>query len=321
MDEFEHRLAGVLTEAVPEPGEVDLDVIRDLARPRYATARQRVRAAAWRRGAPTGRARRTLAIAGAVVAAAVIAAGTYALTRPGHPEAAGSTQGTGPSPTAAATVTTDPASLTSASWQLTRVVSTTGSVPAVPSTRFVFTFGKQGAVNQLGNAATARVTAGVITLGPWTNTPRATAPPMDLVQTSFVYQLMTGALRWTITGQTLTFIRPGEGSLEFRRVKYVPLADHGVVSGRFLAVGGPPPGSPRPMTGTGTVRFTNTRTGKSETLDTNGSRFQANLPTGTYVVVGRISSYGSGRTDCGAEGPLTVSASRTAHVEIYCQEA
>jgi hypothetical protein len=328
MDEFERGMASLLNEAVPEPEhEIAIEDVRRLAQPRRATARRRVRMASRQRTRNAeryGRERRRFAVGAAVAAAAVVAAGTYALTgwlgngdgsRPGASEVNSS------SPTATASTTTDPAALTSTSWRLVQIVRP-GAAPEPASAPVFFTFAQGGATDHIGGNAGADIIAGRITFGTWSDSYVAyPAPHLDIAQSNFVYGLMLDALSWSITGDQLTMSRPGAGSLTFARAAYD--AQHpptyGLVEGQFQAVGGPL-GHSGPMSGTGTVTFRNARTGDEQTTDTTtGGAYGAYLSPGTYAVIGRISSYEGGHGYCAITGAVVVTLTGTAHADLYCE--
>ena len=79
-DEFERRLADLLIESVPDPPrEASVTTVRELARPRYATATSRLRRArSLRESTPARRPR--LAIAGAVLAVVLVVVAAVAIT-------------------------------------------------------------------------------------------------------------------------------------------------------------------------------------------------------------------------------------------------
>ena len=96
-------------------------------------------------------------------------------------------------------------------------------------------------------------------------------------------------------------------------------AGHGIIAGRFVRVGGPPPGSPVPLpgqivaTGGGGSRYTTT-------AGSNG-RYSLSLPPGTYRLTGYSPQVhaGSSEVKCSAEHAVRVSAhGRTAGIEVIC---
>lgn len=90
----------------------------------------------------------------------------------------------------------------------------------------------------------------------------------------------------------------------------------GVARGQLLFVGGPAPGSPRPLR-SGRVDFSgNTQVGVR--VGHNGN-FSASLPQGTYEVTGRSKQFGSGSYECRAAGPIDVISQTTTRIDVYCQ--
>jgi hypothetical protein len=311
MDEFERRVAALLDEVVPEPGAaVALDDVRVLTRPRLASARRRVRVAEHRRSAIAPRRNHRLAVLGAVAVAAIVAAGSYLLTRAAD-------QGGTPTPV------TNPAALTATAWQLVEITRP-GAAAEPASAPVYFDFGKRSSTDHDGDAAISHIAIGRITFSAWANnlTTGNQVPNLDLAQDRFIFTLMQGTLSWSITGDTLTFHRSGAGSLTFRRSNFNQHPPHvGALHGRFLAVGGPAPGTPRPMSGAGTVSFTETHTGQVQTIDVlPDGRFGTPIAPGRYTVAGHISSYGSGHAACAALGPVTVQVNQDVRVDVYCQE-
>jgi hypothetical protein len=77
------------------------------------------------------------------------------------------------------------------------------------------------------------------------------------------------------------------------------------VSGRFVRVGGPAPGSAFPLPGTITARAV---TGATFTAKTGSNgQFKLSLPPGTYHVTGRSPLMQSGKMICAATKELRVS--------------
>lgn len=322
MDEFEQGIASMLTSVVPEPGhEIDIDDVRALTRPGHASVRQRVRRAARRRTRPLGMSpgrRRWPAIAGSVAAATVIAVGTYVLTSNGNQSRIVTT----PGPATRSQATTDPTALTSTSWQLVTLIDASGTATPA-SAPVIFTFGNGAVTDHVGDSTSAHITPGRVTLGTWTNDLLIFhAPHLDIAQTNFIGTLFDGTLDWSIDADTLTLARPGRGSLVFHRASYNPNAFYGSVSGRFVATGGPPGvRSPRPIRGTGTVQFADTRSGMTQTVDTDtGGQYGAYLPPGTYTVTGHISSYNDGHAECTASTTIHVTHNATTQADLNCVE-
>jgi hypothetical protein len=93
----------------------------------------------------------------------------------------------------------------------------------------------------------------------------------------------------------------------------------GLVTGTLEAVGGPAPGSPRPLSGTVTLRNTGGSTFAAQT--SSDGTFSIEVPAGSYAITGRSPLFQSGAVDCQASGPLTVTAGGTSSVAIDCQES
>jgi len=92
---------------------------------------------------------------------------------------------------------------------------------------------------------------------------------------------------------------------------------HKNVPGRFVRVGGPPPGSPVPLPGTITARAV---TGGTFTATAgNSGRFTLSLPPGSYHVTGRSPLMQSGQMICVATAELRVTRSKPADsVNVVC---
>lgn len=86
------------------------------------------------------------------------------------------------------------------------------------------------------------------------------------------------------------------------------------ITGHLLAVGGPPPGSPRPLRGTVTL-VGNTHSTVATRAD--GSYTAPVLP-GVYTVTGHSPEYGSNRYLCQASAHVRVTTAKS--VNVYCQE-
>jgi hypothetical protein len=92
-------------------------------------------------------------------------------------------------------------------------------------------------------------------------------------------------------------------------------APSGVVTGSFLAVGGPVGAAPTPLAGTITFKspeetFT-ARSGPS-------GRFTVDAPTGSYQLTGRSASFGGPRC---LGGDVVVAAGRTSHAQVICERS
>jgi hypothetical protein len=102
-----------------------------------------------------------------------------------------------------------------------------------------------------------------------------------------------------------------------------PSADHQkslneqTVTGKFVRVGGPAPGSAVPLPGTITARAA---TGKTFTAAAGShGRFTLSLPPGTYRVTGRSPLMQSGQMVCGGTARLRVRSDRPApRVTVVC---
>ncbi len=92
---------------------------------------------------------------------------------------------------------------------------------------------------------------------------------------------------------------------------------HQAVSGRFVRVGGPAPGSPFPLPGTITARAA---TGGTFTATAGpDGRFTLSLPPGAYRVTGRSPLMQSGQMICAATAELHVSRGKPARpVIVVC---
>jgi hypothetical protein len=88
-----------------------------------------------------------------------------------------------------------------------------------------------------------------------------------------------------------------------------------VATGHLLIVGGPFPGSPRPL-GFGSVSFSGAAQ-ITVRVGQDGS-FSASLPQGTYAVVGRSKEFGSGAYPCHASRPIQVLSEEATRIDVYC---
>lgn len=90
-----------------------------------------------------------------------------------------------------------------------------------------------------------------------------------------------------------------------------------VVRGRLLAVGGPAPGTPRPMSGTVTITGPDGSTTKTQ-VDQTGT-FEIGLYPGTYRIHGSSPSFDDGAL-CSTDPPSTkLAAGKTVTANVYCQ--
>jgi hypothetical protein len=94
-----------------------------------------------------------------------------------------------------------------------------------------------------------------------------------------------------------------------------PLPSTGHVRGQLLFVGGPAPGSARPLSGTVTLSG---HVQMNVTVGLRGHYF-ATLPPGVYRVEGRSPQFGSGTYPCHAQARVTVGPNETAQADVYCQ--
>lgn len=92
-----------------------------------------------------------------------------------------------------------------------------------------------------------------------------------------------------------------------------------VITGKLLAVGGPAPGTPRPLPGKVTLVDTATHVRHDVRVATDG-KYSVTVPPGTYEVQGHSPRYGSGTYMCNAPNPVTVAADRSGITNVYCQE-
>ncbi len=92
---------------------------------------------------------------------------------------------------------------------------------------------------------------------------------------------------------------------------------HQAVPGKFVRVGGPPPGSPVPLPGTIAARAA---TGETLTASAGrDGRFTLSLPPGTYRVTGRSPLAQSGQMICAATAQLRVTRGKPARpVTVVC---
>lgn len=85
-------------------------------------------------------------------------------------------------------------------------------------------------------------------------------------------------------------------------------------------MGGPAPGSPRPLPGTVTFTGQNHQTMQTD-AGPNGD-FSATVPVGHYTVTARNPQYQGGHSDCVVAPPSTVAVAskETTHVTVNCVE-
>jgi hypothetical protein len=97
------------------------------------------------------------------------------------------------------------------------------------------------------------------------------------------------------------------------------IAGYGRILGTLEAVGGPAPGTPRPLRGSITLR-NSSGTAFTATAGSDGA-FSVRIPPGPYTVIGRSPLYDSGIADCQPIEPVTVVAGTTIRVVVACQES
>jgi hypothetical protein len=90
----------------------------------------------------------------------------------------------------------------------------------------------------------------------------------------------------------------------------------GTISGHLFAVGGPPPGLPRPLPGTIYV------SGSEHLQVTVGSdgTYSLVVPEGTYTVSGRSPLYQGGQLLCRAPSQVTVRDGASIKADTFCDE-
>lgn len=91
----------------------------------------------------------------------------------------------------------------------------------------------------------------------------------------------------------------------------------GTLSGSLLAIGGPAPGSPRPLAGKVTAE--GHHVSYSATVGPSG-RFSLQVAGGVYTLKGSSAQFNDGTTACLAENPVTVAQGRAVNADVYCQE-
>ena len=96
-----------------------------------------------------------------------------------------------------------------------------------------------------------------------------------------------------------------------------PAISVATINGTLEAVGGPAPGSPRPLPGNVTAAGRGHR--YTASVGSTGA-YTITLPVGTYTLTGRSPLYQSGTLDCQAEDPVAVTSGGTVTANVYCQE-
>jgi hypothetical protein len=101
-------------------------------------------------------------------------------------------------------------------------------------------------------------------------------------------------------------------------VSGTPVLDIGRVHGHLSAVGGPAPGSRRPLSGE--VTATGRNVTRTVQIGTDGS-FSLTLPPGSYTLTGHSPDYGSGTAVCRtAHGTVRVRSTKAVTADVLCQE-
>ena len=91
--------------------------------------------------------------------------------------------------------------------------------------------------------------------------------------------------------------------------------DRGTIRGELVFVGGPAPGTSRPLPGVVTFR---SRNGDIQTVTTRDGSFSIDLPVGHYQVAGRSPLFQSDARVCGSGTQVDVHARRTSVVTVRC---
>ena len=94
----------------------------------------------------------------------------------------------------------------------------------------------------------------------------------------------------------------------------LPSPPRGLVEGAIVAVGGPCPGAPRAVSGT-VIATTSVNT-QIEIATTPDGKFPTELGPGMYSGVGHSPTFGNGKYECTAGGPVIVRANSVAHVTL-----
>jgi hypothetical protein len=96
-------------------------------------------------------------------------------------------------------------------------------------------------------------------------------------------------------------------------------AGSGRVVGVLEAVGGPAPGTPRPMSRRAYLQETHGATKISVFVASNG-KFSTTVPAGSYKVWGRSPQFNGGKVLCNAAGSIRVRRAKITHALVMCQE-
>ena len=95
------------------------------------------------------------------------------------------------------------------------------------------------------------------------------------------------------------------------------MTGRGAVEGRFIRVGGSPPGAQVPLPGQ-VVAVDSTGARRVVSVDNSG-RFRLSLPAGTYRLIGSSPLIDSGNARCIAERLVRVATGKTTqHVAVVC---
>jgi hypothetical protein len=93
----------------------------------------------------------------------------------------------------------------------------------------------------------------------------------------------------------------------------------GTIRGRLLAVGGPAPGTARPLPGTVTLQNSVTHLKTIVHVSADG-RYLATVAVGRYEIEGRSPLYGSGKYSCRAFKDARASVKVPAVANVFCEE-
>jgi hypothetical protein len=94
-----------------------------------------------------------------------------------------------------------------------------------------------------------------------------------------------------------------------------PSVKHVTVTGHLETIGGPAPGTPRPLSGT--VSWSGRSNGTVDVAADGG--FALSLAPGHYELTGHSPQYGDGTYLCQSSKPLVVQRAEPAHLDVYCQ--
>jgi hypothetical protein len=94
-------------------------------------------------------------------------------------------------------------------------------------------------------------------------------------------------------------------------------AGNATLTGLLIAVGGPAPGSPRPLPGSVTIDGLVTQ---HIAVGSDGS-YRAVVPAGTYTVTGTSPQYNDGASNCRTDSDtVTLAAGQTVAADVICSE-